>query len=661
MTDSNGKDGGHRDDTPAPGSDGKPATGISRTAKQQYAASSRKPAATSTAKPALLALTFGALGVVYGDIGTSPLYALREAFLNAGDVTEDTVLGVLSLVVWSLLLVVTFKYLLVVMRADNEGEGGILALMSLTVPRGRRGGIALAIGLFGTALLYGDGMITPAISVLSAVEGLTVVIPAFEMWTTVVASVILIALFSIQRRGTAAIGRVFGPVMAVWFGVMAILGAKAIVAAPSVLRALDPTRALGFVAHRPGTAFAALGAVFLVVTGSEALYADMGHFDRASIRLGWTAVVLPSLALNYLGQGALILGNPGAVENPFFLLAPRVLQIPLVVLATCASVIASQALISGAYSLTFQAVNLGYLPRVHVDHTSPRAFGQIYIPVVNRVLMVATVALVFAFGSSSALAGAYGIAVTATMVITSLLLARVLVQLWGWPKWGAALLTAAFLVVDLAFLGANISKIPDGGWFPLVVGLIVFVLMRAWMDGRGALVHKVAVGVAPIERFISSVVDHPQDRVEGTAVYLTGDPRTVPQALITNMKHNEVLHQTVVILTVLTESVALVPPARRAEVHDMGEGFFQVFLRFGFMQTPDVMRALHEIVDPGFGIDPTDTTYFVGRDRVHIERRGIGGIALRMFALLHRNSADAVENFGLDRRSVMEVGTRVDL
>jgi KUP system potassium uptake protein len=615
----------------------------------------------------LLITSLGALGVVFGDIGTSPLYAFRESFLAAEGlaVTEQSVLGILSLMFWSLILVVTIKYLVFVMKADNHGEGGILALTALAADgiataRKRRQRTLLVVGLFGTALLYGDGVITPAISVLSAVEGLGVIAPNLESYVAPIAAVIIVALFTIQRQGTSRVGALFGPVMIVWFTAIALLGVVEIVNHPKVLVAISPTYAIEFIGAFPGLAFLALGAVFLVVTGSEALYADMGHFGRRPIRLAWVVLVMPALLLNYFGQGALLIFEPEAISNPFYALAPDWARIPLIALATMATVIASQALISGAFSLTQQAIQLGYLPRMNVDHTSPREIGQVYLGAVNYLLMITCVGVVFAFGTSSALAAAYGVAVTTTMVITSALLYVVMRFRWGWSVPVAASLTAVFLVVDLAFFAANIIKVPEGGWFPLAVGLIVLFVMLTWKSGREWLTRRMRSGELPIERFIGSIVAHPQRRVPGTAVYLFSDLGATPPPLLANLRHNEVLHETVLLVTVEWTTSPRIPRAKRVIVHDLGEGFHQVLVRYGFMETPDVPRALADFTTAEFGFDPDDAVYVVGRETV-IPRAGRSFPALRdrLFALMHRNATSPVRFFGLPPEKVIEVGTQV--
>jgi KUP system potassium uptake protein len=615
----------------------------------------------------LLITSLGALGVVFGDIGTSPLYAFRESFHAAEGLAVDqgSVLGILSLMFWALILVVTIKYLIFVLRADNHGEGGVLALTALAVngldrSRRRRRGTLLLVGLFGTALLYGDGIITPAISVLSAVEGLEVIAPDLQPYVVPLAALIIVGLFSIQRQGTARVGALFGPVMIIWFTTIALFGLVEVMNHPRVLIAVSPTHALAFIAENPRFAFLALGAVFLVVTGSEALYADMGHFGRRPIRLVWVTLVLPALLLNYFGQGALLISDPTAIANPFYSLAPGWARPPLIVLATMATVIASQALISGAFSLTQQAIQLGYLPRMNVDHTSPREIGQVYLGAINYLLMITCVGVVFAFGSSSNLAAAYGVAVTTTMVVTSALLYVVMRYRWGWSATTSVSLTVVFLAIDLAFFSANIIKVPSGGWFPLAVGFVVLVLMVVWKAGRRRLVHRLRAGELPIERFIGSIAEHPQQRVPGTAVYLYSELGYTPPPLLANLRHNEVLHETVLIVTVQWTTSPRVPRARRVTVHELGEGFHQVLVRYGFTETPAVPRALADFATADFGFDPDDAVYVVGKETV-LPRPGKSPMALgdRLFALMHRNAASPVRFFGLPPERVIEVGTQV--
>jgi KUP system potassium uptake protein len=626
------------------------------------------PSPTKRGKRYLLAMSVGALGIVYGDIGTSPLYAFRESFHAAEGlvVNRGSVFGVLSLMFWALVLVVSVKYLAFVVRADNHGEGGILALTALLVPSqklratGLRWGLIL-LGLFGTALLYGDGIITPAISVLSAVEGLEVAAPALAPYVIPIAVAILVALFSIQRQGTATVGAIFGPVMIVWFMVLAILGGYHVLQDPGILAAVNPTHAVTFIGDNPRLAFLALGAIFLVVTGSEALYADMGHFGKRPIRIGWYTVVFPSLLLNYFGQGAMLIADPETIDNPFFRMSPAWAVLPMVILATMATVIASQALISGAYSLTMQAVQLGYLPRFNIDHTSPREIGQIYIGSINWSLMVACVGLVVSFRSSTNLAAAYGVAVTTTMVITAILLFFVMRERWKWSLPVSATITGLFLLIDVTFFAANIVKVPAGGWFPLVVGALIFVVMTTWKTGRARMTTALKRGDLPIERFIGSISTHPQLRVPGTAAYLFPDPGVTPPALLANLRHNEVLHETVVIVAVRTSGVPRVPQVRRATVHDLGEGFVQVVLHFGFMDEPNVPRALANIVDPEFGFDSQDAAYFIGRETILTKSRGLQRWRTGLFALMHRNSSSAVQYYSLPPEQVIEIGRQVAL
>ena len=621
---------------------------------------------TPTRPGAVALLTLGALGVVFGDIGTSPLYAFREAFHVADlDAERAAVLGVLSLIFWALLLVVTIKYLIFVMRADNDGEGGILALTALIMRKGSASkgrGVLIAVGLFGTALLYGDGMITPAISVLSAVEGLEVAAPSLGdgPWVLIIASVILVILFANQHRGTAVLGALFGPIMVAWFSILALLGIIQIVQDPGVLAAINPIYAIRFVADDIRVFFLALGGVFLVVTGSEALYADMGHFGLRPIRLGWFGLVFPALVLNYFGQGALLLREPEAIENPFYELAPGWGVLPLVVLATMATVIASQALISGAYSLTAQAIQLGYLPRQHIDHTSSRQFGQIYVSTINWVLMVAAIGLVFSFQSSSNLAAAYGVGVATDMVITTLLLFLVMRDRWSWATPAAVGLTGAFLLVDLTFFGSNIIKVPSGGWFPLVIGVIGFTLMTTWKRGRELLAARLSQSKVPPEQFVSSIAKSVPQRVSGTGIYLSADPDATPRTLLTNLRHHEVLHETVVLVSVDFGERPRVERARRSTVEELGEGFYRIRLFYGFMEEPDVPVALGEIVSSQFGFTPEDTTYFIGRETVLATE--VPGMALwreHLFAFTHRNAADAARFFGLPYDRVVEVGVQV--
>lgn len=609
-------------------------------------------------------LALSALGVVYGDIGTSPLYAMRESFEGAGhqlQVDPTKVLGILSLIVWALVIVISMKYLLFVMRADNDGEGGVLVLTSLVPVKGqpsRRRRTLIMLGLFGTALLYGDGMITPAISVLAAIEGTEVAAPALVQYEVPIAVVILIGLFAVQRRGTGAVGRAFGPVMVLWFTTLAVLGVVQIVQHPAVLRALHPVYGARFFAENGMTGFLALGSVFLVVTGGEALYADMGHFGRRAIGVAWFGLVLPSLLLNYFGQGALLIASPEAIDNPFYRMAPSLAAIPLLILATAATVIASQALISGAFSLTRQAIQFGYLPRLKVVHTSASERGQVYVPIVNWGLMIACVGLVLGFRTSTSLAAAYGIAVTSTMVITTLLYYFVVRDRFRWSPGPALALCGLFLVVDLAFFGANIPKIPHGGWFPLLVGGTVFVVLTTWFSGRKIVRDRVRRGRTPLDRFLESVWAHPPKRVEGTAVYLYGVSGMAPPPLIYNFRSNHVFHERVLTVNVVTDRIPRVHPVKRVRATDYGHGVTQVELHYGFAENPDVGRDLSHHC----GIDNTDAVYFLGRESVVVgERPGMARWREHLFVYLRRNATSAAAYFRLPVDRVMEISTQVEL
>ncbi len=615
----------------------------------------------------VLLLSLGALGVVYGDIGTSPLYSVRESFGEAHDIAavEPNVLGLLSLITWALIIVISIKYLVFVLRADNEGEGGILALTSLATPKGnptQRRWALILVGLFGTALLYGDGIITPAISVLSAVEGIEVASPGVKNLVVPIAVVILIGVFAVQNRGTGAVGRLFGPVMIVWFVVIGALGATHIADAPRVLEAINPIHAVDFFRREGMKGYLVLGSVFLVVTGGEALYADMGHFGRRPIRIGWFSMVLPALLLNYFGQGALILAEPDAVENPFYRLAPEWAIIPMTILATMATVIASQALISGAFSLTMQAIQLDYTPRMQIRHTSEDQRGQIYLPTVNWALMVSCIALVVGFRNSSSLAAAYGVAVTMTMFITTILFYVVARDRWAWRKRKAAAVCLPFLFVDLAFLGANLVKIPDGGWLPLVVGAVVFILMTTWRTGRVLVGRRLRQGELPLKTFIDSVSREPVTRVNGTAVFMYSRPGSTPPALLANLFHNRILHENVVILSVQTVDIPRVPPAGREQVLDHGQGFFSVRLQFGFMEEPDVPIALGHVLSSKVSFDPQHTSYFLGKESIRPSpREGMAAWRERLFAIMHRNATGAATYFGLPYERTVELGRQVDI
>jgi KUP system potassium uptake protein len=619
----------------------------------------------------LAALSTAALGVVFGDIGTSPLYALRECFdsPHAMSLTRDHVLGVLSLIFWALVLIVSIKYIALVMRADNKGEGGILALLSLAFPEkrgqersGRLSRFMVGLGLFGAALLYGDGMITPAVSVLGAVEGLKVIAPTLENWVVPVAAFIIAVLFLAQRAGTGAVGKVFGPVMVVWFIVLSVLGVSGILREPGVLAALNPWYAVKFLFEGRWEVFPILGSVFLVVTGGEALYADMGHFGRRPIRIAWFTLVLPSLFLNYLGQGALLLTDPESVHNPFYNLAPKWALIPLVALATAAAVIASQALISGAFSLTMQGIQLGYIPRLVIEHTSERQRGQIYLPQVNFALALACLGLVFGFQSSSNLAAAYGIGVIMTMGIDTLLFFFAARRLWKWPWWLASLVCVPILFVELSFFAANALKIPKGGWFALVVGLALFTLMLTWKRGRELLWRRIRSSSIPAEKFIESIERRQPLRVDGTAVYMAGSPDGTPIALLHNLKHNKVLHRRVVFLTIQVDEDPRVPDNERVEVEKLSQGFWRVRARFGFFEEPDVPMVLGLCAQLGLEFREIETTFFLSRETVIPARKP--GMAIwreRLFSLMARNAQSATAFFGLPANRVVELGMQVEI
>jgi KUP system potassium uptake protein len=614
-------------------------------------------------------LSLAALGVVYGDIGTSPIYALRESLHGSHGIETTTaaVLGVLSLIFWSLILVISIKYLGFVLMADNRGEGGIIALTALVIPRGEAPdgvrSILVLAGLFGAALLYGDSMITPAISVLSAIEGLEFVTPVFEPYVIPITIGILVALFSLQRRGTAKVGALFGPVVLVWFLTLGALGVSQIVDNPSVFAAINPMYAVDFFAENGMRGFLVLGSVFLVVTGGEALYADMGHFGTRPIRLAWFTVVLPGLLLNYFGQGAIVIADPSMIEHPFFLMAPRWALIPLVALTACATVIASQAVISGAFSLTRQAVQLGYLPRVNIDHTSEREIGQVYIAGINWLLMLAAIGLVLGFRTSGRLASAYGVAVTTDMVFTTILFAFVAYRRLGWPPWAAAGIIFAFLGIDLAFWGANLPKIPTGGWFPLVIATILFTVMTTWRKGRAILWRMMKERTLPIDLFLKSVQRSPPTRVPGLAVFMHGDPEVAPPALLHNLKHNKVLHERVLLLSVRVRDVPHVPREERISVTDLGAGIKRAEVRYGFAQDVHIPAALARADARGeIEFKPMETTYFLGRERlIARETPPMRRWRARLFAALSRNAAGATDFFMLPPNRVVELGTQLEI
>ncbi|WLG52069.1 potassium transporter Kup [Pseudomonas sp. FP1742] len=620
----------------------------------------------SAAKP--ISMLVAAVGVVYGDIGTSPLYTLKEVFSGGYGVpvNHDGVLGILALIFWSLIWVVSIKYMLFVLRADNQGEGGIMALTALA--RRAAGGHAklrtllVVCGLIGAALFYGDSMITPAISVLSAIEGLELAFEGIDHWVVPLSLVVLVALFLIQRHGTARIGILFGPIMVTWFLVLGALGVYGISQHPEVLQAINPVWGVRFFLDHPGMGITILGAVVLALTGAEALYADMGHFGRKPIARAWFILVLPALVLNYFGQGALLLGDPEAARNPFYLLAPNWALIPLVALSTMATVIASQAVISGAFSLTRQAIQLGYIPRMRIRHTSSAEQGQIYIGAVNWALMVGVILLVLGFESSGALASAYGVAVTGTMLMTTILVSAVMLLLWKWPPVLAVPVLLGFLLVDGLYFAANVPKIVQGGAFPVIAGIALFVLMTTWKRGKQLLVDRLDEGGLPLPIFISSIRVQPPHRVQGTAVFLTARPDAVPHALLHNLLHNQVLHEQVVLLTVVYEDIPRVPPQRRFEVDSYGEGFFRVILHFGFTDEPDVPQALKLCHLDDLDFSPMRTTYFLSRETVIASKlEGMARWREALFAFMLKNANGNLRFFNLPLNRVIELGTQVEM
>lgn len=651
----------------------------------------------------LFLLSLTALGVVYGDIGTSPLYALKECFHGPHAVIPSpaNVYGVLSLIFWALVLIISVKYLAFILRADNRGEGGVVALMSLVTPsREKKKGEAgrkrartiVAMGLFGAALLYGDGMITPAISVLSAIEGLEIAFPHEEIpieadalpaatpgelekaaetlqeggigaLVVPITIVILVVLFIFQKRGTAGVGVVFGPVTAIWFFTLGTLGIWNIIASPAVLWAVMPWHAVEFFLQNGSRGFLVLGSVFLAVTGAEALYADLGHFGLRPIRVTWYSLVFPALLLNYFGQGALLLRNPGAAENPFYRMGPSWALIPMVAIATAATVIASQAVISGSFSLTRQAIQLGYIPRLRIEHTSAREIGQIYVPAVNWFLAIACIGLVVGFRSSSRLAAAYGVAVTTNMVFTTILFAILLRKGWKRSIPFVTLFAIVFLAIDVTFWGANLIKVPDGGWFPLLVGIFLFTLMTTWYRGRRILTDRMAEGRLSDAMFVSSVEHHPPVRVPGTAIFMDRTPEAIPHALLHNIKHNKVLHNRVVLMTLLTEELPHIAEAERIEVIPRGSGIFRVIVRYGFMEDPDVPGIIGRLPHPELKINPNEVTYFLGRESLIPSRRHPGMSIWRekLFSWMSNNSTSAARYFRIPPNRVVELGAQIEL
>ncbi|WP_019516816.1 KUP/HAK/KT family potassium transporter [Sphingomonas sp. Mn802worker] len=619
------------------------------------------------ARDGLLKLAVGAIGVVYGDIGTSPLYSMKEVFVGHHPLAVDQlhIFGVVSLMFWSLMLIVTVKYVLMILRADNNGEGGSLALLALIQRQsksGKRWGTSLVmLGVLATALFFGDCMITPAISVLSAVEGLATVEQGFDAFVLPIAVTIIIALFYLQSIGTAKVGRLFGPIMGVYFVVLAVMGVYHIIARPDVLYALNPVWAVRFAMNDGKLAFLALGSVVLCVTGAEALYADMGHFGRRPISLAWLVFVFPALMINYLGQGALLLSTPSAAENPFFLMAPEAWRLPLVILSTMATVIASQAVITGAYSVVQQAVQLGLMPRIRIEHTSASEAGQIYIPSANWALLVMVLLLIFGFGESSNLAAAYGIAVTGTMFISTCMVGVLVYRVWKWPLWLVIAFEAVFLTIDGLYFASNLTKVPDGGWFPLLVASIVFLLLTTWSTGRKLMLERMREAAMPIKIFIDSAANS-ATRVSGTAVFMTSTPEGVPPALLHNLKHNRVLHDRVILLTVRVTNIPYFPEEDRFLHEDLGQGFHRVVLRYGFMEEPDVPAHLKDFHGCGAEFRMMETSFFLSRQTLLAsERPGMAIWREKLFAWMLRNAESAMEFFRLPTNRVVELGSQIEI
>ncbi|MGE5338166.1 MAG: potassium transporter Kup [Gemmatimonadota bacterium] len=622
----------------------------------------------SLQKRGVAALTVAAIGVVYGDIGTSPLYTVKEVFSDATGVAlnPENLIGAVSAIFWLLMLVVTLKYVVLILRADNRGEGGIMALVALAVSAAgktpQRRAALLAVGVLGASLFYGDGVITPAISVLSAVEGLEVMTPRLEPYVLPIAIAILVGLFVVQRRGTADVGRFFGPTVIVWFITLAVTGVVQIVRAPQILQALNPVYAIEFLASRGWGIFAAVGAIVLAVTGSEALYADLGHFGKRPIRLAWNGLVLPSLALNYMGQGALLIADPRAIENPFYRLFPETLLLPAVVLASIATIIASQAVISGAYSMTQQAIHLGFLPRMTVSYTSAREMGQIYIPAVNWILLVAVLVVTTGFRSSTNLAGAYGIAVTLTMLATTFLTFFVVRNAWNFPLWLALPATGFFVVLDALLVTACSVKFFDGGWFPIVLGASIFTVMMTWKRGRELLLAHLRAGDPRLKDFVEQLQASDIRRVPGTAVFAVANPDTVPQALLHNLKHNKVLHERIVILNVVFHDVPWISFDKRVEVEPLARDVWKVHVNYGFMNQPDIPQALTLCKQFGLDINLFETSYFISRETVVPTPRGrMARWRERLFETLSRNAGSLVDSFRIPPNSVIELGTRIHM
>ncbi|WP_338910603.1 potassium transporter Kup [Mycetohabitans rhizoxinica] len=614
-------------------------------------------------------LAVAAIGVVFGDIGTSPLYALKEAFSPQHGIalTPEGILGVISLLFWAIVIVVSLKYVLFVMRADNDGEGGVLALMALALRGfardGKWIGVLMAFGIFGACMFYGDAVITPAISVMSAVEGLEIAAPSLARYVLPITLLILIALFMLQKHGTEVVGRLFGPVMIVWFVTLALLGLYHIATAPRVIAALNPWYAIRFMHDHAVQAYHVLGSVFLVLTGAEALYADMGHFGAKPIRVAWYGMVMPALVLNYFGQGALLLSDPSAIQNPFYLLAPDWALLPLVVLATAATVIASQAVISGAFSLTSQAIQLGYVPRMKIQHTSASAIGQIYIPIVNWLLLFVILIIVLGFKSSDNLAAAYGIAVTTTMVITTILACVVMVRVWNWNKLWVATIILGFITVDLSFFGANLLKLREGGWLPLLIGAFLFFLLTTWYKGRQIVKERTAADGIPLMPFLQGLLAHPPHRVSGSAIYLTGNETLVPVSLLHNLKHNKVLHERTIFMTFITLDIPYVDDHRRIDTKELGGGLYRVRVTYGFNETPDlngVLKLLEQQENMSF--DLMDTSFFLARETVvPTQLPGMSVWRERIFAWMHQNAAKPTDFFSIPANRVVELGTKIEI
>ncbi len=632
------------------------------TALEQISHAEATPAETGPQHGTLGTMAIGALGVVYGDIGTSPLYTFKTAIDWAGGQATATVaLGILSLVVWTLIITTSIKYVAIVMRADNDGEGGILALMSLLgIKHGERA-FVISLGIVGAAMLYGDGAITPAISVLSALEGIKDPLPAFTPYVLPLSVVVLLALFALQPQGTARIGALFGPIMVIWFLTIALLGIAGIAEHPAVLAALDPRVGLAYLFGHGFTGFLVLGGVFLCATGAEALYADMGHFGATPIRVSWYGLVLPALVLNYAGQTAMLVGGQvGGGQNPFFVLCPPNLQIPLVGLATIATIIASQSIISGTFSMTRQAIQLGLCPRLHITQTSAQGYGQIYVGFVNWTLMLLTLALTLGFRSSDNLASAFGIAVALTMLLTSMLMFLAMREVWGWSLWLSVLVAGVFVVVDLSFVTANMMKVVEGGWVPLLVGSVLFFLMSTWHRGRVALGDQLERDTLPLATFIAQM--RKKERIAGTAVYMTSRLDMVPVPLLHNLKHNKVLHQRIVLLHVVTANVPRVSPERRLKVTDLGDNFYTVIAEYGFMQHPNVPRVLHRCSSDGLKFNLMDTSFFVGRVKiVPAKQSALGAFRCRIFEVMHRNALAATDFFRIPPNRVIELGSQTEI